>query len=58
MRLKSSQRTHTDIPMLILASLVLPTQPGGKAVAGGLLDFYVGGAIGQSRVVAAFGVLS
>src|ERR1700722_1402347 len=52
MRLKSSQRTHTDIPLLILASLVLLAQPSGKAVAGDLLGLYVGGAIGQSRVEA------
>ena len=52
MRLKSSQRTHIDIPLLILASLVLLAQPSGKAVAGDLLGLYFGGAIGQSRVEA------
>ena len=52
MRLRSTQRPHTDIPLLILASLELLAQPSGKAVAGDLLGLYVGGAIGQSRVEA------
>ena len=52
MRPNSSQRAHVDIPLLILASLVLLGQPSGNAVAGDLLGLYVGGAIGQSRVEA------
>jgi Outer membrane protein beta-barrel domain len=51
-RLKSSNRIHDDIPLLILASLVLLAQPSGKAVADDLAGLYVGGAVGQSRVEA------
>ena len=58
MRPKSSQRTHTDIPLLILASLVFLAQPSGKAVAGDSLGPYVGGAIGQSRVEATASAVS
>jgi opacity protein-like surface antigen len=51
-RLKSSSRIHTDIPLLALATLVLLAQPSGNAFAEDLLGLYVGGAIGQSRVEA------
>jgi Outer membrane protein beta-barrel domain len=52
MRQKSSNRIHTDIPLIILASLVLLAQPSRNAVAEDLLGLYVGGAIGQSHVEA------
>jgi hypothetical protein len=51
--LKSSSRIYTDIPLLILATLVLLAQPSGNAVAEDLLGLYVGGTIGQSRGVEA-----
>lgn len=52
MRLKSQNRIHTDVPLLVLACLVLLAQPGRKAVAEDLLGLYVGGAMGHSRVEA------
>ncbi|MGA2710947.1 MAG: outer membrane beta-barrel protein [Steroidobacteraceae bacterium] len=50
---KSWSRIRTDIPLLILATLVLLTQPSGNAVAEDLLGLYVGGTVGQSRGVEA-----
>jgi hypothetical protein len=54
MRLKSSSgiHAHADVPLLILASIVLLAQPRRNAVAEDLLGLYVGGAIGQSQVEA------
>jgi opacity protein-like surface antigen len=52
MCLKPSSRIDTDIPLLILATLLLLAQPSSNAVAEDLLGLYVGGAIGQSRVEA------
>jgi len=49
----TSKRFYTDIPVLIFAAFALLARPGGKAVAEGSLGLYVGGAIGQSRVVEA-----
>jgi hypothetical protein len=50
---KSSNRFYTDIPLLIFAAFALLAQPGGEAVADDSLGLYIGGAIGQSRVVEA-----
>jgi opacity protein-like surface antigen len=52
MRPKSLCRVHTDIPLLIIAILVLLVQPSGNALAEDLLGLYLGGAIGQSHVEA------
>jgi opacity protein-like surface antigen len=52
MRLISSSSIPTDIPLLILASLVLLAQPSRNAMAEDLLGLYVGAAAGQSRVEA------
>jgi opacity protein-like surface antigen len=52
MRLKSSDRIHTDVPLLLLATLVLLAQPSCNAVAEDLLGLYIGGAVGQARVEA------
>ena len=49
MRLKSSNGIHTDIPLLILASLVLLALPSRNADADDLLGPYIGGAVGQSE---------
>jgi hypothetical protein len=52
MRLKSSRSIHSVVSLLLLlATLVLLVKPSGNAVAEDLLGLYVGGAIGQSRVV-------
>jgi hypothetical protein len=53
MRLKSSRSIHSVVSLLLLATLVLLVTPSGNAVAEDLLGLYVGGAIGQSRVVEA-----
>jgi hypothetical protein len=53
MRQKSCFETRSDIPLLILACLVVQALPSGNAVAEDLLGFYAGAAIGQSRVDAA-----
>jgi opacity protein-like surface antigen len=50
MRRESSSRIHTDILLLLLATLAPLAQPIADAKAGDLLGLYVGGAIGQSRV--------
>jgi hypothetical protein len=52
MRLAPKSRTYTDIPRLLLVTLVALAQPGGNALAEDLLGIYVGGAIGQSHVEA------
>jgi hypothetical protein len=51
MGLESSSRIPTDIALSLL-TLVLLALPSGGAMADDLLGLYVGGAIGQSRVVA------
>lgn len=54
MRLKSSRYIHSVVSLLpLLAALVLLVKPSGNAVAEDLLGLYIGGAIGQSRVVEA-----
>jgi len=50
-RLRSSSSIHTAFPLLLLATLVFLVKPSGNAVAEELLGLYIGGSIGQSRVV-------
>jgi hypothetical protein len=47
----ASNRFYTDIRVLIFVAFALLAHPGGVAVADDSLGFYIGGAIGQSRVV-------
>jgi hypothetical protein len=54
MQLKSSRYIHSVAsPPLLLATLVLLVKPGGNTVAADSLGLYIGGAVGQSRVVEA-----
>ena len=53
MPLKSSGYIHSVASLTLLATLVLLVKPSGNAVAENLLGLYIGGAIGQSRVVEA-----
>jgi hypothetical protein len=51
-RVKTAPSRPIAALTLFLAAVVLLINPGGNAVAEDLLGFYVGGAIGQSRVEA------
>jgi Outer membrane protein beta-barrel domain len=50
MRLTPESKTYTNIPLVLLATLLTLARPSGNAVAEDLLGIYVGGAIGQSHV--------
>lgn len=54
MRLKSLRSTHSVVSLLLLlATLVLLVKPSGNVLAEDSLGLYIGGTIGQSRVVEA-----